>query len=76
MADINEKNPKNVDGKYYVDTECTNCEDCRELAPDFFAEDEDEGLTYVSKQPSTEEEIELVEEALEGCPVESIGNDG
>jgi ferredoxin len=30
----------------------------------------------VHKQPTTEEEIALCMEALEGCPVEAIGNDG
>ena len=50
--------------------------ECRNIAPEIFVEDEEEGLTYVARQPQNEEEIELCEEALEGCPVESIGNDG
>jgi ferredoxin len=29
-----------------------------------------------SKQPTTEEEVAQCMEALEGCPVEAIGNDG
>ncbi|RME16273.1 MAG: ferredoxin, partial [Bdellovibrio sp.] len=29
-----------------------------------------------SKQPSTPEEEEACQEAMEGCPVEAIGNDG
>lgn len=75
MAELDDKNPLNVPGKYYVDTECTNCEECKEVAPTIFEED-DEGLMYVAKQPETEEELELVAEAMEGCPVESIGDDG
>jgi ferredoxin len=30
----------------------------------------------VHKQPTSEEEIAQCMEALEGCPVEAIGNDG
>jgi hypothetical protein len=30
----------------------------------------------VHHQPATEQELALVEEALEACPSESIGNDG
>ena len=76
MADIDEKNEKNVPGKFYVDSSCIDCDLCRESAPDFFARDEDEGLSYVSKQPSSADEIELCEEAMNGCPVNSIGDDG
>jgi ferredoxin len=34
------------------------------------------GHTYVLKQPETPEEEALCKEAMEGCPVEAIGNDG
>ena len=34
------------------------------------------GHSYVHKQPETEEDIALCMEALEGCPVEAIGEDG
>ncbi len=76
MADIDEKNEKNVPGKFYVDSNCIDCGLCREVAGDFFALDEDEGVSYVCKQPETDEEIELCTEAKDGCPVDSIGDDG
>ena len=38
--------------------------------------DEDEGHAYVSRQPASPEEEEQCIEALEGCPVEAIGDDG
>jgi ferredoxin len=34
------------------------------------------GHAFVIKQPETPEEEELCIEAMEGCPVESIGSDG
>ena len=35
----------------------------------------DGGYSFVAKQPEGEEE-QLAIEAMEGCPVEAIGNDG
>lgn len=76
MADPTDKNPLNVFGKYYNDTTCIDCDLCREMAPAIFARDDDEGLSYVWKQPATFEEVELAEQARCACPSETIGNDG
>lgn len=76
MADINLKWAINVDGKYYVDEECIDCNLCSEIAPDNFMVNEDEGHDYVYKQPGNEDEEELCVEAMEACPVEAIGDDG
>jgi ferredoxin len=76
MADKDTRLPENVPGKYYVDEECIDCDACRETAPDFFARDDEKGYSYVSKQPEDEAGEELMIEALEGCPVEAIGDDG
>lgn len=76
MADKDDKNEGNAPGKYYVDSNCIDCDLCRETAPEIFARNEDEGFSYVVRQPQNDEEIELCNEALEGCPVEAIGDDG
>lgn len=76
MAEKEEKNEKNVPGKFYVDSNCIDCDLCRETAPDFFVRDDDEGVSYVCKQPDTDAEVSLCQEALEGCPVQAIGDDG
>lgn len=76
MANIEDKYPDNVPGKYYVDEECIDCDLCRQTAPDNFERNEDKGYSYVYKQPVNADEEELCIEALEGCPVEAIGNDG
>ncbi len=76
MADIDEKTEKNVPGKFYVDSNCIDCDLCRESAPDFFSRDDDEGMSFVCKQPVTDEEIAACTEAMEGCPVQAIGDDG
>lgn len=76
MADKSSKVAKNVPGKYYVDTNCIACAQCRDIASDFFAEDSDNGVFYVAKQPNSPEGTALCEQALSVCPVEAIGNDG
>ena len=42
----------------------------------FFTRNDEGGHSFVNKQPTTEEDIALCMEALEGCPVEAIGDDG
>lgn len=76
MASFQHKYPDNVRGKYYVDDQCIDCDLCRETAPDNFTRNEDGGFSYVFKQPVAPEEETLCKEAMEGCPVEAIGNDG
>jgi ferredoxin len=76
MPDPTDKNPSNVTGRYYNDLSCIDCDRCREIAPEFFTRDDDEGLSYVWKQPITVEEITKAEEARLSCPTETIGNDG
>tara|TARA_R110002096_G_scaffold122929_8_gene266143 strand:+ start:10080 stop:10313 length:234 start_codon:yes stop_codon:yes gene_type:complete len=76
MADTENKQPENVTGEYYVDDQCIDCDLCRETAPDNFKRSDDAGYSYVYKQPENDEERALCEEALEGCPVEAIGDDG
>jgi len=46
------------------------------LAPDFFRRDDEPGFSFVYRQPKTPEEWGIAEEAKQGCPTESIGNDG
>jgi|TARA_R100000742_G_C4162198_1_gene3414 ferredoxin len=76
MADIEEKYEDNVAGKYYVDEQCIDCDLCRETAPINFTRNEDGGYSYVYKQPENEEQEELCAEAMDGCPVEAIGDNG
>ncbi len=76
MAEFTHRYPDNVAGKFYVDDQCIDCDLCRETAPDNFTRNEDGGYSYVYKQPISPEEETLCKEAMEGCPVEAIGQDG
>ena len=75
MATTTERLPQNIVGRYYVDSSCIDCDLCRNTAPAFFKRDDEIGFSIVHRQPATPEELALAEEAREGCPTESIGND-
>jgi ferredoxin len=76
MPNRNDKNLGNAEGKFYVDSSCIDCDLCRENAPAIFRRDEEAGVTIVYHQPASEEELVIANEAMDGCPTESIGNDG
>ena len=76
MADPTDKLADNVEGPFYVDSSCIDCDLCRQTAPENFTRNEDEGYSYVSKQPESEEEEQNCRDAIEECPVEAIGDDG
>lgn len=76
MATTTERLPQNIVGRYYVDSSCIDCDLCRNTAPAFFTRHDEIGFSIVHRQPVTSEEVALAEEAREGCPTESIGNDG
>jgi ferredoxin len=76
MADREDKNNKNAAGAYYVDSQCIDCDLCRETAPDNFARAEAMGYSYVIKQPENDGEAVRCGQAMASCPVEAIGDDG
>ncbi len=76
MADKAQKQAGSVPGKFFVDTECIDCDVCRQTAPKYFTRNESGGYSYVYKQPDSDEGVAECEEALESCPVEAIGRDG
>jgi ferredoxin len=73
MAEPSQKVKENVPGKFYVDSTCIDCDLCREKAPANFARQDDEGYSFVARQPSDANEEDACVAALEECPVEAIG---
>jgi len=76
MASFLNKYRDNVTGKFYVDDQCIDCDLCRETAPDNFTRNENGGYSFVFKQPITSDEQIRCKEAMEGCPVEAIDDNG
>lgn len=74
MANLSDRLPGNAPGKYYVDSSCIDCDQCRVIAPEIFVRSDD-GTTFVKRQPAPEE-ISTVEEAIASCATSSIGDDG
>jgi ferredoxin len=50
---------------------CTGLGICESLAPDFF-EVNDEGSLVLLKEDISDDELQAVEEAVEGCPTEAL----
>jgi ferredoxin len=75
VSDRNDMVKENVDGPFYVDSSCIDCDVCRDAAPKNFTRSFKYAYSYVSKQPENEAERAACEEALSICPVEAIGED-
>jgi ferredoxin len=76
MADPRDRVVENVPGRFYVDTQCIDCDVCRVTAPQNFQRSEAKGYSYVFRQPEDAEENAQCLEAMDSCPVEAIGSDG
>lgn len=71
MAHLNQRRQENVEGDFYVDRTCINCDTCRWMAPAVFSEMVDQSAVY--HQPATEIERLQAMQALLACPTASIG---
>jgi ferredoxin len=76
MAVLENRFTENVAGRYYVDDQCIDCDQCRETASNIFRRDEATGHSFVFHQPDTLEEEAVCQKAIADCPVEAIGDDG
>ena len=75
MAKLSRKFIDNIDGQYYVDQACIDCDLCRQTAPGCFSRSFNGPATHsiVSRQPMTPDEIAKCEDARLSCPVNAIG---
>jgi glyoxylase-like metal-dependent hydrolase (beta-lactamase superfamily II)/ferredoxin len=71
MADIRKKLGENIEGLFFVDDTCIDCDTCRQLAPDTFGESGDYAIVF--HQPENEIELRKATRALLACPTGSIG---
>jgi glyoxylase-like metal-dependent hydrolase (beta-lactamase superfamily II)/ferredoxin len=71
MAQLEHRLPQNVEGDFYVDESCIDCDACRQIAPETFRDHGDQ--SSVGRQPQTPEEIHRALMALVACPTASIG---
>lgn len=74
MANAKERYSENVEGRFFVDRTCINCDTCRQLAPQIFSEEADH--SFVCQQPQSSEDEQAATRALLCCPTGSIGTIG
>ena len=71
MANQTKRLTTNVDGNFFVDATCINCDTCRQLAPKSFREIGE--YSAVVQQPTGDQQRHQAYQALLACPVGSIG---
>jgi glyoxylase-like metal-dependent hydrolase (beta-lactamase superfamily II)/ferredoxin len=74
MADPRRAVSSNVEGDFFVDRTCIDCDTCRQLAPDTFGDDGKHA--FVKLQPRNPDEVRAALRALIACPTGSIGTRG
>lgn len=73
MARASDRIPENVDGDFFVDSSCIDCDLCRQLAPATFARTPRKAQSYVRQQPDDDAARHRASMALVTCPTSSIG---
>jgi glyoxylase-like metal-dependent hydrolase (beta-lactamase superfamily II)/ferredoxin len=71
MANPAQRLTENVEGPFFVDSTCIDCDTCRQLAPTTFGETGE--TSFVKLQPRNAEEERAAYRALVACPTASIG---
>jgi glyoxylase-like metal-dependent hydrolase (beta-lactamase superfamily II)/ferredoxin len=71
MATLKQRRRENIEGNFYVDVSCIDCDTCRWMAPEIFHNAGDQSAVY--HQPSNEKEQLKAMQALLSCPTASIG---
>jgi glyoxylase-like metal-dependent hydrolase (beta-lactamase superfamily II)/ferredoxin len=71
MANVALRLAENVPGDFFVDSTCIDCDACRQIAPETFAEDGEYSIVY--HQPQSTKPTKRALMALVACPTGSIG---
>jgi glyoxylase-like metal-dependent hydrolase (beta-lactamase superfamily II)/ferredoxin len=70
MAHSHDRRPENIDGDFYVDSTCIDCDTCRWMAPTVFHSAGEQSAVY--HQPTEPQERLAALQALLSCPTASI----
>lgn len=71
MANLKLRRTENVNGDFYVDSSCIDCDTCRWMNPEVFYRVDEQSAVY--HQPTNETERLAALQALLACPTSSIG---
>ena len=72
MASLLLRLPANVEGDFFVDESCIDCDACRQIAPASFHQRNGQSAVY--RQPVSYAELLDAKKALLACPTGSIGS--
>jgi glyoxylase-like metal-dependent hydrolase (beta-lactamase superfamily II)/ferredoxin len=73
MARLEARLKENIEGEFFVDDTCIDCDTCRQVAPAVYARSERIEQSFVYRQPASEPERVRALMALVACPTASIG---
>ncbi|MEB3337857.1 MAG: MBL fold metallo-hydrolase [Leptolyngbyaceae bacterium] len=71
MARLEQRRSQNIEGDFYVDNTCIDCDTCRWMAPEIFERADSQSAVY--HQPTSKHERLSALQALLACPTDSIG---
>ncbi|WP_013322574.1 MBL fold metallo-hydrolase [Gloeothece verrucosa] len=71
MAKLKQRRSQNIDGDFYVDSTCIDCDTCRWMSQTVFSRIDEQSAVY--HQPENELERQQALQALLSCPTASIG---
>ena len=71
MAKLAQRRSENIEGDFYVDSTCIDCDTCRWMVPDVYSRADGQSIVY--HQPKDEKERKQALQALLACPTASIG---
>lgn len=74
MANPARRLAENVEGDFFVDASCIDCDACRQIAPATFRDHGDQSSVY--RQPRDADETLRALKSLVACPTSSIGSAG
>ncbi|MDH3707538.1 MAG: MBL fold metallo-hydrolase [Acidimicrobiia bacterium] len=74
MARIEDRHPAGADGDWFVDARCIDCDAARQVAPGLIARNPGDGVSVFTRQPATDDEIEMAWRAVQVCPTRSVGH--
>ncbi len=74
MARLEDRHPAGAPGDWFVDDRCIDCDAARQVAPGLIARNRSDGVSVFTRQPETDEEIEMAWRAVMVCPTRSVGH--
>jgi glyoxylase-like metal-dependent hydrolase (beta-lactamase superfamily II) len=75
VARTDRRHPSGVDGPWFVDDRCIDCDAARQVAPGLVVRDPGDGVSVFARQPATADEVAMAWRAVLVCPTRSVGHE-